>query len=94
MLLEYEGEPEDFPKGIYEDETELDEAVDYLQELIGIQNDRALFNYGKSRIDDFWGVTLEELYSEALEIKRREEDVEELFFRRETRKSQDTWFKL
>ncbi|MFB6116840.1 MAG: hypothetical protein ABEK10_05020 [Candidatus Nanosalina sp.] len=61
--------PEDWPPFLCETEEELDEAVDYLQARVGIESDRLLFNYGRSHLEEYGGITAENLFEEASRIR-------------------------
>ena len=58
-----------------ETDEELNSAITYLEEEIGVQNDQTVFNYGKNKMEVVGGVHIEDLLEECLKIKNREDRI-------------------
>ena len=50
-FIGYNEQEMEAPPGICETEQELEEAVDYITSQVDIQNEKRLFNYGKSHLE-------------------------------------------
>jgi hypothetical protein len=74
---ELEMELEEYPPGMCEKNEEVNEAVEYISTRVSISNERRLFNYGRSQVETFGGVTLDDLLDQALRIAASETTIME-----------------
>ena len=93
-FIGYNEQEMEAPPGICETEQELEEAVDYITSQVDIQNEKRLFNYGKSHLKSSGGLTIDTLLTDTNKIKIQEQNYRKDRHEPERRKNENEWFRL